>query len=501
MENASKVRRFDRTCVFICKTYKIMTMSVEIAKLLRKRRALPKPSNTNADLFIERLRKEEFARIDKTGQVYLDYTGGNLYPTSLVKKHSEFLQETIYGNPHSTNPASKLSEKMIGEAREKVADFFNAKDYHCVFTANASAALHIIAETYPFSSESHLLLTADNHNSVNGLREYCRLRGGSYTYNPMNKKDLTIDHDALCDLLGSQKGKTNKLFAFPAQSNVSGVCHSLNWVKAAKDRGWDVLLDAAAFAPTSALDLSAVQPDFVPISFYKIFGYPTGIGCLLIRKSVFDKLKKPSFAGGTITISSVRYPGYFLKSGHERFENGTVNYLGIPAVTNGLDFISRLSMDFICNRIKQLSCYFLERLQQLKHENGLSLIRLYGPDRVENRGATFLLNFIDAGGSVYPFQHIEDCANAALISLRSGCFCNPGIDETNHDISTIDLKNFFMNRKHGDYYSMIEHLGKWRGAVRVSMGYPTTKADIDKFFNFAKRFLNKTMPPDIFASR
>jgi selenocysteine lyase/cysteine desulfurase len=239
---------------------------------------------------------------------------------------------------------------MIAEAREKVLHFFNASDYYCVFTANASAALHIVAECYPFSPDSHLLLTADNHNSVNGLRNYCRIKGGDHTYSPMDKKDLTINEGALCKLLREHRGKKDKLFAFPAQSNVSGVQHSLHWVKAAQIEGWDVLLDAAAFVPGSALDLSTVQPDFVPISFYKIFGYPTGIGCLLIKRSTFHKLRKPSFAGGTITISSAGYDGYFLKSDHERFEDGTVNYLDIPAITNGLDFISSLNMEFINDR-------------------------------------------------------------------------------------------------------------------------------------------------------
>ena len=77
----------------------------------------------------------------------------------------------------------------------------------------------------------------------------------------------------------------HSLFAYPAQSNFTGVQHPLEWIAQAQARGWDVLLDAAAFAPTNRLDLGRWQPDFVAISFYKIFGYPTGIGCLLARKA------------------------------------------------------------------------------------------------------------------------------------------------------------------------------------------------------------------------
>src|SRR5215467_11942743 len=137
---------------------------------------------SNTDVFFNYLRKKEYSRLDELGHVYLDYTGGNLYPASLVDMHLSFLKKFVFGNPHSTNPASQLAERFVTEARQRVLEFFNAHGYYCVFTSNASEALHIVGECYPFSHESHLLLTADNHNSVNGIREYCRNKGGDFTY-------------------------------------------------------------------------------------------------------------------------------------------------------------------------------------------------------------------------------------------------------------------------------------------------------------------------------
>lgn len=64
------------------------------------------------------------------------------------------------------------------ETRQKVLDFFNAEDYYCVFTSNASGVLKIVGESYPFDDEGAYDLLSDNHNSVNGIREYCRERGG-----------------------------------------------------------------------------------------------------------------------------------------------------------------------------------------------------------------------------------------------------------------------------------------------------------------------------------
>ena len=89
--------------------------------------------------------------------------------------------------------------------------------------------------------------------------------------------DLRIDEDA-CAHLATARPARHNLFAYPAQSNFSGVQHPLDWIAQAQAHGWDVLLDAAAFVPTNQLDLSRWQPDFVPLSFYKMFGYPTGVG-------------------------------------------------------------------------------------------------------------------------------------------------------------------------------------------------------------------------------
>lgn len=449
--------------------------------------------NSN-DSFFNRLRKKEFSRLDKTGQVYLDYTGGNLYPKSLVEKHVAILQSEVYGNPHSVNPTSLLSEKLVTEARQKVLEFFNAPDYYCVFTPNATGALQIIGECYPFSQESEMLLTADNHNSVNGIREYCKSKGGKVNYCSMHAEDLRINEKELLNHLQTGTGTRNKLFAYPAQSNVSGVRHSLEWIDKAKEYNWDVLLDAAAFAPTSKLDLQKYQPDFVAVSFYKIFGYPTGIGCLLVKKTNFHKLNKNWFAGGTILLSGVKHQGYFLKQDHERFENGTVNYLGIPALIGGLSFINSIGMEKINSRVQYLSAYILNSFAVLKHGNGKPLIKLYGPANTQNRGGTFLVNFLDTAGQLYPLEYVETLAIGNKISLRTGCFCNPGIDEINHRVPSPLLTEYFTEKETGDYYDFINYLGRPRGAVRMSIGIATVKKDIDKFIEFAKTFLNKTAP-------
>jgi selenocysteine lyase/cysteine desulfurase len=96
------------------------------------------------------------------------------------------------------------------------------------------------------------------------------------------------------------------LFAFPAQSNFSGVRHPLEWVHDAQKRGYRVLVDAAAYLPSTALSLQDVPADFVVLSYYKLFGYPTGVGALVARHEALAMLRRRYFAGGSVQFVSVQ---------------------------------------------------------------------------------------------------------------------------------------------------------------------------------------------------
>jgi molybdenum cofactor sulfurtransferase len=449
-----------------------------------------------ATSFFDDLRKTEYSRLDRNREIYLDYTGGSLYSETQLQKHLDFLQNSLLGNPHSTNPSSVRSTEWVEKTRKQVLEYFHAEeDYFCVFTPNASGALKIIGESYPFSAESNLLLSFDNHNSVNGIREFARAKGANFAYAPLKSPELTLDETALRGLLERPKSKGSSLFAFPAQSNVSGVKHSLEWIERAQQMGWDVLLDAAAYVPTSLLNLSEVRPDYVSLSFYKMFGYPTGIGALLIRKSAFEKLKKPWFAGGTVQLVSVKADDYFLSPNHERFEDGTLDYLGIPAVSIGLDHLQRIGIPALQKRLRILTHWVSEELLAMKHSNGKPLVRIFGPQDFNQRGATLTLNFYDASGFPIPFEKVEGWANARKISLRTGCFCNPGLDEINHGLSEEELAHYFSTHDRGNYREMMAFLGKLRGAVRISFGIASNWDDAEGFLSFAREVLangNKT---------
>jgi molybdenum cofactor sulfurtransferase len=447
---------------------------------------------------IDDLRRTEYRRYDEQGHTYLDYTGGGVYAESQLHAHAELLSRGIFGNPHSGNPASLSMTALIEQTRTSVLDFFHASrdEYVAIFTPNATGALKLVAEAYPFARGGRYLLSVDNHNSVNGIREFARRAGADVAYAPIVAPDLRLDGQRLIQLL-DEPMSGSKLFAFPAQSNFTGVQHDLQWIGEAKQRGWDVLLDAAAYVPTNRLDLSRWQPDFVALSFYKMFGYPTGTGALIARKKALARLHRPWFAGGTITFSSVRAAdddggGYYLTPGVAGFEDGTVNYLSLPSVGFGLRWLESIGIDLVHTRVLALTGWLLDELKQLRHTNGRPLLQLYGPLGTPGRGATVAMNFVDPVGILWDCWQVEALANQRNLSLRAGCHCNPGAREVALNYTRAELAACFKDKdrlSRAAYLRAIE--GSVDGVVRVSLGLASTFHDVYRFVQFAAEFADR----------
>jgi selenocysteine lyase/cysteine desulfurase len=460
-----------------------------------------------------RLRREEYGRLDRAGQVYLDYTGGSLYAASQVDAHADLLRTAVLGNPHSDNPASLASSRLAEAAREAISEFLGAprEEYLCVLTANASAALRLVGESYPHQPGGVLALTADNHNSVNGIREFARRQGSRVCYVPVTTPELRVDRAALRRVLLSPGGApprtprgdarpagdgARRLLAFPAQSNFSGVRHDLDMVAEARAAGWDVLVDAAAYAPTNAFDAHQIAPDFAAFSFYKITGYPTGVGCLLIRRDRAALLRRPWFAGGTVTIASVGGDGHYLQPGEAAFEDGTVDYLSLPAVTAGLAHIQRVGIEAIGYRVHCLTAWLLGALGGLEHDNGRPLVQVLGPRGTDRRGGTIAFRLHGADGEPVEESLVEALAGREGISLRTGCFCNPGAGEAALGLTAGQMRPWFGRPEPVTQEEFRDGIraqcGARPAAIRASLGVASNFADVYRFTCFLRRFLNRS---------
>jgi selenocysteine lyase/cysteine desulfurase len=417
------------------------------------------------DRRIDALRASEYWYLDAEGRVYLDYTGAGLPAQAQLTAHTARMHGRCFGNPHSANPASVASTELIERARHAVLAHFNAPpdEYVAIFTANASAACRLVGEAYWFGAHGRLVLTSDNHNSVNGIREFARARGAVTRYVPPAAPDLRIADDVIRAALHGGQG----LFAYPAQSNFSGVRHPLGWIDIAHELGYDVLLDAAAYVPSHSLDLSRVRPDFVPVSWYKVFGYPTGVGCLIARREALARLRRPWFAGGTILAASVAGDWHDLADGEARFEDGTPSFLQVPDVEFGLAWIDGIGLDLISQHVTDLTGHMLGGLGALRHGNGEPMVRVHGPSDTRDRGGTVAFSLLDPHGTLRNVREVEQAAADAGICVRTGCFCNPGAAEAAFGFTGRDLRAVASG-----------------GAIRASVGLASNLDDVKCFLGW-----------------
>ncbi|CAM6125359.1 unnamed protein product [Calypogeia fissa] len=485
---------------------------------------------------IDQLRSEEFARLG--GKVYLDHAGAALYTETQIKGSLSDLSSNLYGNPHSQSESSTLSSDIVELARNQVLAMCKAspEEYSCVFTSGATAALNLVGQTFPWSFGSQYMYTMENHNSVVGIREYALNKGATVTpvyldhirgkystgeqisyfhvreQNPLRRNVMMVVPDG--DIHDDEQ-QAYHLFAFPLECNFSGAKVDLDLIpfvqgehlKGPKKGGkWLVLLDAAKGCSTAPPNLSRFPADFVAISFYKIFGYPTGLGALLVRKDAAKLMKKQYFGGGTVAVALADDDFMQRRSRIEHWlEDGTVSFLGIAALCHGFRVIDRLQMSAINRHVGSLASYMASKIRDLKHYNMASVCVLYGNHGMFagnyvkywgkhcEQGPIVTFNMKRADGSWVGPREVEKLATLSGIHLRTGCFCNPGACSKYLGLSKHEMKeNFEAGHVCWDDKDLIN--GYPTGAVRVSFGYMNTFEDCWAFIQFISKFFVEQDP-------
>jgi selenocysteine lyase/cysteine desulfurase len=445
--------------------------------------------DTVDDAWFSTWRGRELRRVVRSGVAYLDYTGAALYPESLVRADARRLVGSVVGNPHSEHAPSRAASADLASARAALLAFLNAPpdEYTVVLTPNTSGACRIVGEGFPFRLGSTLLLPADNHNSVNGIREFARAGGASVRTVPLDA-ELRIADSLLVPLDESPAGPS--LFAFPGQSNFSGVRHDLGLIARAQASGCRVLLDAAARLPTSDLDLAHYKPDYVAMSLYKIAGYPTGIGALVVRREALAELRRPWFSGGTVQWVSVQHGRHRLFDGPEGFEDGTPAFLAAAAVAPALEAICAPGRARLSRHLTALTSRLLTGLASLRHDNGLGMVQVHGPRDTHARGATVAISLRDRTGRSIPYWLVELAARDAGLAVRGGCFCNPGCAEAAFAFPDLETRACLDQLGAGFTIPRFAScLGdRTVGAIRISMGLGSIAADVDRFVGLAAVF-------------
>ncbi|CAE6417738.1 hypothetical protein ACGC1H_005145 [Rhizoctonia solani] len=496
---------------------------------------------------VDELRARDFTRLSRNA-VYLDYMGGGQYPESLVRSYAEILQSNVFGNTHSESMSSQLSEQYSREARTAVLSFFDAdpEEYIVVWTANATAGLKLVGESFPFTSESSLILPVDAHNSVQGIRAFAGRAGAHVEYVPcLEEGGFNIEEalrviQALTESPGSSDPRPRSLMALTGLSNLTNRKVPLQGiVSAARAHGVHTILDAAALAPTTRISLRSTPVDSMVVSFYKMFGFPTGVGALVAKKGFLDILERPWFAGGAVDL--VQVPGVIATPAEcisSRFEEGTINYLTLPAVTAGINMLSEY-MDLLPVRLSSLYHYLYSQISMLQYPDTKTPVVqiLTGepspPSTAPPHGYVLSFLILDRKGEMVPLSHIEALAarkdhkelpavsptfqstfkrprgaarapqngtsthssppliQEALpnstsaertIALRTGCACNPG-----GAAALLGIESYMQLLQPGATQRAFELVvGRELGVIRVSLGWVSDWSDIAAFIQFVK---------------
>ena len=293
------------------------------------------------------------SRIHSLGDFhYMDFTGSSLYTNRQLDDIRDLLAAGIFGNPHSKSSSSKLSTLHVDDVRHKLFEYFRAdpEEYVIVFTRSATGALMLLGDAFPFAANSTYAYTVSNHNSVLGIRSYAQKHGARVSALSEEEVERWLSSEGDGALGGSQGTSSGEvalnLFAFPAKDNYAGVLYPLEWIDKVHDKGddWLVLLDTAAYAPTYRIDLSDVKPDFLVVSFYKMFGLPSGVGCWIMKRSAEAKLRRTYWGGSSVFTAT---PGHDGKPWEVRFEGAAKWYEAkTPALVSPPHVLTRSRLEW-----------------------------------------------------------------------------------------------------------------------------------------------------------
>lgn len=420
-----------------------------------------------------------------------------MYPHCLPHRYATVLTGThlssktpspppIWGNPHSasSSPAAMSTANRIAALRSRIlTEMFNVpshqlKQWDVIFTANATAAIKLVAESFPWRQSSRLgLLKDSNHTSVIGTAKIAESHG--------NKVDF-VSYDTAHEWI-SQHDDPSNLFIYPAQCNFTGRRYKIG----SRTSQCRVLVDAASYLSTSryCLDDYDKAPDYIAVSFYKIFGFPTGIGALVAKQNAVAQLERRYFGGGTVAALSVSPLFSMLRNdGPSRFEDGTINFLALLGLEEAMNVHKQLygSFDAVSAHVTALHRYLIASLQALEHRNGRPLIVLYGHDEGCS-GPIASFNMLHADGSWIGHADVARLAGIRGIHLRTGGMCNPGALQMHLGLSGEDIqRNALAGHVCWDDQDILN--GKPTGAIRVSLGAYSSIDDVVALLQFLEEY-------------
>lgn len=359
---------------------------------------------------------------------------------------ADFLDKTG-GNPgRSGHRLSIEAGRTVYNARETLAEFFNAPDpLRIIFTANATQALNLCLYGI-LRPGDHVITSSIEHNSVMRPLRNLEAKGIDLSVIPCNR-DGSMDAGAVAHAMRP----STRIVAVTHAGNVTGAILPVAEIANAAHRSGALLLvDAAQTAGVLPIDIQAMNIDFLAFTGHKGLQGPQGTGGLVIGSRVHIEDMEPLWRGGTGSRSEFEIQPEDLP---DKFESGTINGPGIAGLGAGVQCIMKRGIDAI--RAQELD---LTR-QLVKGIEGVDGVTIYGPADMTHR--TSIVSFTAAKCRVSEIGLRLD-EEFGILS-RVGLHCAPAAHRT---IGTFP-----------------------QGTVRFALGLGTTREEIAQAVEAVKKIL------------
>ena len=376
--------------------------------------------------------------------VYLDNGATTQKPQCVIDAITdEYLN--VNANVHrGVHYLSQEATRLYEEARETVRLFINAHSTaEIIFTRGTTEGINLVAASFgeAFIQEGdEIIVTEMEHHSNIVPWQLLQMRKDVR----IKVCPITDDGRLNLDVLPTLFSPRTKLLACTHVSNVLGTVNPVkDVITMAHAHGVPVLIDAAQSVPHMAVDVQALDCDFLAFSGHKVYG-PTGIGVLYGKEQWLDKM--PPYMGGGEMIGKVSFEHTTFNVLPYKFEAGTPDYVAARGLAVALDFVNSIGFEAIEAHEQELTQYALARLREIPE------MRIFGhPSPLPNRGGV--------GGE-------------AVVSFLVG-------DIHHLDLGTLlDRLGIAVRTGHHCAEPLMHRLGI-EGTVRASFALYNTKEDID----------------------
>jgi cysteine desulfurase / selenocysteine lyase len=341
---------------------------------------------------------------------YLDSANSSQKPRQVLAAMQEFY-ETSYANVHrAVYELGERSTAALEGAREKVARFLNAPSAReLIFVRNATEGLNLVAYSWGLNNlgpgDTVLVTELEHHSNFVPWQYMARRTGAEFRMLPLDdlgELDLSVVDEIA-------RTSNVKVVATNLVSNSIGTINELGRLVAwAHGQGAIFVCDAAQAAPHTAVDVQALDVDFLALSGHKMCG-PSGIGALWGRAELLQAME-PFLMGGHM-ISSVAFDRTTWGELPHKFEAGTSPIAEAVGLGAAVDYLEALGLDAIEGHEHELAAYALERLGELPG------LRLYGPPAERRAG---IVSFNVEG--VHPHD-VAQVLDSEGVCIRAGHHC------------------------------------------------------------------------------